>query len=189
MRRKGLFIALAAVVAGACSGVQTKSGGGDGTGTGPAASLKCESSGKNAWETYGAGPFLAVNEAIFAKVGAEIAAHSTANLGDSFTKVGSGKPASTAHSLADFKGNLAAFLVYVYGGPASLTLDGKTYTGPQDMRAAHAGLHITSAQYDYFVAHVVVPALTGAGVPAGDVASCFAPPIVSPGFKASIVGQ
>jgi hypothetical protein len=188
MSHRGFFIGLAALAALACGG-STQSPAGDGTGSGPAAGLRCDSSGKNAWDTYGAQAFLAVNDALFANVTAEVAANGTANLGDSFTKVGSGDPPSTADSVDDFKGHLAAFLVYVYGGPSALTLNGKTYAGPQSMPAAHAGLGITSAQYDYFLTSVVVPALTGAGVPSGDVSSCFAPPLVDPAFKASIVGQ
>ena len=67
--------------------------------------------------------------------------------------------------------------------------DGKTYQGVQDMKAAHTGLGITSAQYDYFVANVIVPALTANGVSMADVTSCFAPVVTDASFKASIVGQ
>jgi hypothetical protein len=67
--------------------------------------------------------------------------------------------------------------------------DGKMYNGVQDMATAHTGLGITSAQYDYFVTSIVVPALTNSGVPMDDVSSCFAPPITSADFKASIVGK
>ena len=160
------------------------------TGTGPAADLLCTSSGKNAFDTYGATAFVAVNEAIFTNVTAEINAHMETNLGNSFSLVGSGVPASTADDINGFKGNLAAFLVYVYGGPTSITYtDGKTYQGVQDMTEAHTGLAITSDQYDYFVANIVVPALTSSGVPMDDVSSCFAPPITSAAFKATIVGH
>jgi hypothetical protein len=172
-------------------------GGGDSasSGTGPGATLKCDSSGKNAWETYGVSAFVAVNEAIFANVIAEGSASGTTNVGDSFTKIG---PASTADDLPTFKGNLAAFLVYAYGGPGEITYtDNKKYTGPQDMVESHKGLGITGAQYDYFVSNIVVPALTKNGVKAGkggaadpnDVSSCFAPILVDAAFKASIVGQ
>ena len=165
---------------------------------GPGAALKCDSSGKNAWDTYGVNAFVAVNESIFTLVNSEVTANGTANLGDSFTKIGSGNPASTTDDAATFKGKLAAFLVYAYGGPSSITYtDGKTYNGPQNMVSAHAGMNITSAQYDYFIANVVVPALTTNGVPAGaggsadpnDVGSCFAPIVVDAAFKASIVGH
>lgn len=158
---------------------------------GPASTLKCSSNGtKNAFDTYGATAFVAVNESIFANVNAEITAHGTANLGDSFTKIGSGNPASTKDAAATFKGKLAAFLVYVYGGPDNIKYtDSKIYFGPKDMVKAHLGLAITSAQYDYFVSNIVVPALTGNGVPSGDVSTCFAPPLVDAGFKASIVGH
>lgn len=165
---------------------------------GPGAALKCDSSGKNAWDTYGVNAFVAVNESIFSLVNAEVTANGTANLGDSFTKIGSGNPASTADDAPTFKGKLAAFLVYAYGGPTSITYtDGKMYDGPQNMVSAHAGMNITSAQYDYFIANVVVPALTTNGVPAGaggsadpnDVGSCFAPIVTDAAFKASIVGH
>jgi hypothetical protein len=57
------------------------------------------------------------------------------------------------------------------------------------MKAAHAGLAISSDQYDYFITEVVVPALAENGVPADDITGCFAPPVTDPAFKASIVGQ
>lgn len=157
---------------------------------GPGAALKCTSSGKNAFDTFGAPAFVAVNESIFANVSAEVTASGTTNLGDSFTKIGTGMPAAATDDLPTFKGKLAAFLVYAYGGPASITYtDGKTYTGPQDMVSAHVGLGITSGQYDYFVASVVVPALTSNGVSAADVSSCFAPVVTDAAFKSTIVGH
>ncbi len=186
MRTLGLsFVALTLTAAGCSSDSYTP------TGTGPAAKLYCNSSGKNAFDTFGAAAFVAVNESIFTNVGTEIGAHMTTNLGDSFGKVGTGMPASTADGAAAFKGTLAAFLVYVYGGPDSIKYtDGVTYNGKgEDMVTAHTGLAITSAQYDYFVANIVVPALTTNGVTMDDVSSCFAPPITSAAFKASIVGQ
>ncbi|MEO8213042.1 MAG: hypothetical protein ABI560_07610 [Myxococcales bacterium] len=157
---------------------------------GPGAALKCASSGKNAFDTFGTTAFVAVNEAIFTNVGTEVTASGATNLGDSFGKIGTGTPPSTADDAAAFKGNLAAFLVYAYGGPSVITYtDGKMYTGPQDMVSAHAGLGITSAQYDYFIANVVVPALTSSGVTTADVSSCFAPIVTDAAFKASIVGH
>lgn len=158
-------------------------------GKGPGATLKC-SSGMNAFDTYGAPGFVAVNKAIVANVVAELKANETANLGDSFTKIGSGMPPSTSDDMATFEGKLAAFLVYAYGGPTSIQYtDGKTYSGLQDMTAAHVGLNITSDQYDYFITNQVVPALTDSGVSEADVASCFAPIVTDKDFKASIVGK
>ncbi len=166
--------------------------------TGPGAALKCDSSGKNAFETYGATAFVAVNEEIFTLVNAEVTANGTTNLGDSFSKIGSGTPASTTDNAAAFKGNLAAFLVFAYGGPTSIAYtDNKMYPGQQDMVTAHTGLNITSAQFDYFVSNVVVSALTNSGVKHGaggsadpnDVTSCFAPVVTSAAFKASVVGH
>ena len=165
---------------------------------GPGAALKCDSSGQNAFDTYGAAAFVAVNEAIFAKVQSEIAANGTTNLGTALTKIGSGTPPTTKDDAQTFKGKLAAFLVWAYGGPAMITYtDNKSYVGPQDMTLAHQGFNITNMQYDYFVANIIVPALTGSGVKHGaggaadpnDVTSCFAPVVVNPAFKATIVGD
>jgi hypothetical protein len=164
----------------------------DGAGQGAGASLKCASSstGANAFTTYGASAFVAVNESIFTNVTNEMTAHSTTNLGTAFTHIGDKTLPSTQDDLAAFKGNLAAFLVYTYGGPTSIAYtDSVTYYGPQDMTASHVGLNIDSSQYDYFVNNIVVPALTTNGVPMSDVSSCFAPTLVDPGFKASIVGH
>ena len=170
-----IVLSLTAVVSlGAC-------GGDEPTATGPGASLKCASSGKNAFATYGADAFVAVNEQIFTEVTAELTANGSTNLGSSF---------STVTDFPAFKGRLAAFLVFAYGGPTKITYtDGKTYEGVQDMQEAHAGMAITSAQYDYFVATIIVPALTKSGVPMADVSSCFAPLVVDPAVKASMVGQ
>ncbi len=163
---------------------------GENVSKGPGAALKCTSSGKDAWDTYQAAGFVAVNKAIIANVFADLKANGTAKLGDSFTKIGSGKPPSTADDAATFEGKLAAFLVYAYGGPTSIMYtDGKTYSGLQDMTAAHVGLAITADQYNYFVSSIIVPALTSSGVPSGDVTSCFAPVVVDPTFVASIVGK
>lgn len=172
---RSLFLAAAACTVTACGGDD------DPVVTGPGAALKCTTSNKNAWETYGVNAFVAVNEKIFELVTAELTANGDANVGGSFAAV---------TDFPTFKGRLAAFLVFVYGGPTEITYtDGKTYEGVQDMQAAHAGMAITGAQYDYFIANVVVPALTTSGVPMDDVSSCFAPPVVDAAFKASIVGQ
>jgi hypothetical protein len=168
----------------------TSSSTSSGTPAGPGADLKCTSSGKNAYDTYQSAGFVAVNEEIFSLVDAEIAANGTKNLGTAFTLVGKGTPPSTTDDLATFEGNLAAFLVYVYGGPDSITYtDGKTYTGPQDMTAAHTGLGITESQYMYFLSNIVVKALTNKGVKTEDVSSCFAGPVSDPTFIATIVGH
>jgi hypothetical protein len=173
-----------------CGSDSTMSTTNDTAAKGPGAALKCTSSGKDAFDTYGASAFVAVNESIVSNVVAELTANGTSNLGDSFTKIGSGVPATTADDMATFKGKLAAFLVYAYGGPTSIAYtDGKTYSGLQNMTAAHVGLGVTSDQYDYFIANQVVPALTDNGVPEGDVSSCFAPIVTDPTFKATIVGK
>ena len=64
-----------------------------------------------------------------------------------------------------------------------------TYSGLQNMTSAHAGLAITTDQYNYFISNIVVPALTSNGVPTGDVSSCFAPVVTDAAFVATIVGQ
>jgi hypothetical protein len=167
------------------------SGGADtGAQLGPGAAYKCTSSGKDAWDTYGATAFVAVNESIFTNVGTVSADSGTTELGDSFTKIGSGDPPSTSDPLATFKGKLAAFLVYAYGGPTSIMYtDGVTYSGLQDMTVAHTGLAITMDQYNAFLTDVIIPALTSNGVPMGDVTSCFAPVVSDPAFVATIVGH
>lgn len=157
---------------------------------GPGASLACTSSGQNAFETYGIAGFVAVNEAIFDSFSSEYEANGSANLGDSFTRVGSGIPPSTSDDLPTFKGKLAAFLVYAYGGPSRITYtDNLSYEGPQDMTEAHTGLGITSGQFDYFITDIVVPALLSAGVTPDDIGSCFAPVVTSASFKASMVDK
>jgi hypothetical protein len=196
MTKLAHLLPLASIVlamgAGCSSNDNSSSSSSDGgtTAAGPGAAFKCTSSGKDAFDTYGATAFVAVNKSIFANVTAETTANGTTNLGTAFTKIGSGNPPSTSDSLAAFEGNLAAFLVYAFGGPTSITYtDGKTYQGPQDMTQAHAGLAITTSQYDYFVSNIVVPALTSNGVPTGDVSSCFAPVVTDAAFVASIVGH
>jgi hypothetical protein len=95
----------------------------DEPGPGPGAALQCASSGKNAFSTYPIEAFVAVNKAIFAGVNADLGANGTANLGNSFGGV---------RDFPTFEGRLAAFLVYVYGGPTSITYtDGKRYDGVQ----------------------------------------------------------
>ena len=96
-------------------------------------------------------------------------------------KVGGSFAALTPAQVTTLKTNLGAFLVYAYGGPNNYT--GKT------MEAAHAGLAITSDQYDYFITDVVVAALTEGGVAADDISGCFAPVVTDATFKASIVGK
>lgn len=169
----------------------------DGTGTGPASSLKCKSSGKNAWDTFGVKAFVAVNESIFTEVGVVTKssdATKAAELGESFGHIGNKSVPALQDDVNTFKGKLAAFLVFVYGGPAKITYTDKIeYVGNnQDMKTAHTGLAITSDQYDKFVGDVVVTALTENGVTSDDIGSCFAPAITGDtgaAFKASIVGK
>jgi len=158
------------------------------TPAGAGATLKCTSSGKNAFDTYGATAFVTVNENIFKNVFAQLATDAGASgLGDSFGVIG-----KDGHdSAATFEGTLAAFLVYEYGGPTSITYtDGKTYQGAgQNLETEHAGLEITMDQYTYFVDNVIVPALSSAGVPTGDIDSCFAPLVLNSAVISAVVGH
>ena len=125
------------------------------------------------FDKYGQEAFLQVNDDIIA---ASVAAP-TAMLGTSFQDLA----AAGSDRVEEFRANLAAFLVFVYGGPDN-------YTGPT-MEEVHTGLNITSEQYDYFVTEIIVPVLAADGVSDDDIANCFAPPVVDPAFKASIVGR
>lgn len=163
---------------------------------GPGAHLVCQSSGENAFQTYGAATFFAITKAVIANVGAEMSAHGESNLGGSIPKLGSGVTPAYADKLPTFEGKVAAYFVWAYGGPADIQYtDGVVYHGPQDMTAAHAGMNITSAQYDYFATAIVVPALKSVGIKYGehggpdDIASCFAPVVTDAAYKASMVGK
>jgi hypothetical protein len=165
---------------------------------GPGASLLCASSGKNAFETYGATGFVAVNQAIFANVTAELgpdAGDAGSGLGPTFGAVGTGtlgdaSVPALSDPIASFEGRLAAYLVFAFGGPTSIKYtDGKTYSGLIDLVAAHTGLQITPDQYTYFVTTDVVPALTSSGVSTADVSSCFAPLVLSTPFMQQIVAN
>ncbi len=157
---------------------------------GPGADLKC-SSGKNAFDTYGAAAFVKVNESIFANVDAEITANGATNLGSAFQQAGTGNLPATKDDAGTFAGKLAAFLVFAYGGPTSIQYtDGMTYVGnDQDMVTAHTGLKITADQYTYFISNIVVPALGSNGVGSDDITNCFAPVVTGAEFEDSIVGQ
>jgi truncated hemoglobin YjbI len=87
---------------------------------------------------------------------------------------------TTTAEVTAFEASLDQFIVGVYGGP-------NDYTGP-DMATAHKGLHITSADYTYFVG-LIVKDLESNGVSDSDVTDCFAPPITAAAFEASIVGM
>lgn len=117
-------------------------------------------------------------QATFHKVTGDIItkAAGDATVGKFFTAV-----AADPAKLAAFSQNLEDFLVMVYGGP-------NNYKG-KDMKTAHKGLAITSSDYDYFVTSVIVPVLKTDGVSDADIMNCFAPPVVDPALKASIVGQ
>jgi hypothetical protein len=149
----------------------------------------CTSSGKNAFATYGMAAFLTVDAAIFANVGTELNKNGPKNLGDSFSLIGKGKPASTTDDATVFQAKLGAFLVAAYGGPSSIEVGGTTYSGNIDLVTAHTGLNITSDQYTYFVMSIVVPALTGSGVKSEDVMSCFAPVLLASAVEDSVVGH
>jgi hypothetical protein len=141
---------------------------GDDDGT-PDAGVDCST---QMFDKYGLDAFVAVNDAIIA---ASVAAP-TAMVGTSFQDLA----AAGDERVQEFTTNLANFLVLVYGGPDN-------YTGPS-MVEAHTGLDITEDQYTYFVTQIIVPVLTDAGVSSDDITNCFAPPVLDPDFKATIIG-
>jgi len=144
--------------------------GGSGGGADAGAAANCST---EMFAKYGTDAFLAVNDSIIEK---SVAAPTSA-VGTSFQDLA----AAGADRVEEFRANLAAFLVFVYGGP-------NNYQGPT-MEEAHEGLAITSEQYDYFIASVVVPALVDNGVPMSDIQDCFAPPVVDQAFKNSIIDR
>jgi hypothetical protein len=112
----------------------------------PGAILVCPSSGKNAWLTYGQNAFFAISESI---ENLEATAPIT-------------------------KGDVASFLIYLYGGPAQITYtDGVIYK-------AHARLSMTTSQFDYFISNIIVPALDSNGVSIADINACFVPALTYP---------
>jgi hypothetical protein len=164
--------------------------------TAPGATLRCASSGKNAYATYGQAAFFTITKNVLAHVGTELSSNGEANLGDSIPNAGTGTLPSNHDDGKTFEGKVAAYFVWAYGGPEQITYtDGVTYDGPQDMTAAHVGMNITGAQYDYFVASIVAPALIdsgiqhGAGGGADDIATCFAPVVADATYKAAMVGK
>jgi Bacterial-like globin len=118
--------------------------------------------------------FTAVNTKIIENT-VKISAMNPSPIGDTFKPIIADKMKA-----ATFTTNLAAFLIQAYGGP-------KNYKG-KAMVAAHTGLKITQAQYDYFIANAVVPALKDAGVNMKDITDCFAPVVTDPAFVKTIVG-
>jgi Bacterial-like globin len=114
--------------------------------------------GSTLYDKYGAAGFTAVNNSIITKA----AAAPTSSVGTSFSTL-------TPAKVDALKANLGAFLIQAYGGP-------KNYTG-RTMLAAHTGLQITEAQYDYFISEVVVKALSENGVSSDDITNGFAPPV------------
>jgi len=149
-------------------GAGTPDSGAAGTPDAAAASCSSEMFGQ-----YGVDAFLLVNDSI---IDLSVAAPTSA-VGTSFQDLA----AQGSKRVEEFRANLAAFLVSVYGGP-------NNYGGPT-MEAAHEGLAITSEQYDYFIASVVVPALSENGVAQADIENCFAPPVVDTAFKNSIINR
>ena len=85
---------------------------------------------------------------------------------------------NTPAKVANFEDGLSKFLIMVYGGP-------NNYKG-KDMVTVHTGMKIASDDYDYFIG-LIVKVLTQDGVAEADINACFAPPVVDPAFKATIV--
>lgn len=156
----------------AALGASTACGGDDDGGSSDADAAPAACSAEM-FDKYGVDAFLAVNDSVI-----ELAvAAPTSEVGTSFQDLA----AQGEDRVEEFRTNLANFLVMVYGGPAN-------YDGPS-MEDAHADLAITSEQYDFFVVNVIVPALADNGVPQADIEDCFAPPVVDPAFKATIVTE
>ena len=84
-------------------------------------------------------------------------------------------------AVQDFKDSLTAFISDAYGCSMN------TYTGPS-MEEAHMGMNITQQEYDAFL-DIIVQVLLDTGVEEEDVTNCFAPPLTSPEFASTIVGQ
>jgi truncated hemoglobin YjbI len=84
-------------------------------------------------------------------------------------------------AVAAFKTSLANFITDAYGCTTG------AYTGP-GMVQAHTGLNITQAEYDAFIG-LIAGVLADNGVPMSDINNCFAPPLVDPGFAATIIGH
>lgn len=168
------------------------------TDPGPGFALRCASSGKNAYDTYGQPAFYTITRNVLAHAGAELSANGPANLGDSIPNIGTGTLPSNHDDIKTFEGKVAAYFVWAYGGPEQIQYtDGIAYGGPQNMTAAHIGMNITGAQYDYFVANIVAPALIDSGIKHGaggaadpdDLATCFAPVVADAAYKAAMVGK
>jgi len=81
--------------------------------------------------------------------------------------------------VAEFRQNLIDFITDAYGCTEG------AYTGP-DMVTAHAGMGITSEDYDAFVG-LIAGVLVDAGVPEDYVGACFAPALLDPALKNQMV--
>jgi Bacterial-like globin len=125
------------------------------------------------FDKYGRDAFVAVNQKVLENIDL-VGKMNPSPIGDSFKGL-------TPTGIARVEANLLDFLIKVYGGPDN-------YKG-ESMEESHEGLNITSEQYDAFVGMIVVPSLQAVGVPADDITNCFAPPMVDPAFKASMVGK
>ena len=89
--------------------------------------------------------------------------------------------AEGAPAVQAFKDSLALFISDAY-----MCTTG-AYKGPS-MPDAHAGMAITQAEYDAFIA-LIAGVLKDNGVPDDDINNCFAPPLVDPAFAATIIGK
>jgi hypothetical protein len=114
----------------------------------PGAILVCPSSGKNAWLTYGQNAFFAISESM------------------NLENIEATTPVT--------KGDVAAFLIHLYGGPAQTSYtDGVIYK-------SYERLPMTTSQFDYFISSIVVPALDANGVSIADINACFVPALTYP---------
>jgi hemoglobin len=157
--------AAASVASTTTASVAASTAGSGGAGAGGAGGGSCTAA---MYSKYGAAAFTQVTDDLVTLAAAD------PQVGHYFSGL------DTPAKVSAFEVSLDNFLVLVYGGP-------NNYTGP-DMATAHAGLAISSDDYDYFVG-LIVQVLMKDGVTTEDIGDCFAPPVVDPTFKASIVGK
>ncbi len=127
--------------------------------------------------TYGGtDTFAKVTQAIITE---SLKQENVAILGESFQTRLAG---ATKERQAAFTQHLQTFIESVYSG--------NSVPYPTDfptMQASHASLQITFAQYDAFLEKIIVPVLQSFGVAASDISNCFAPPLLAPATKKTVI--
>lgn len=131
-----------------------------------ASSNICGSTGRSAYDSYKDTIPNIIGDIVKAS-GAETAKGANSGIGGSFAVIGTPGHRTGEEAV----GNISAFLIRGWGGPDN-------YKGAT-LKASHEKLAITSAQYDFFVDKIFVPAILANGVPAQDIA-CFLGPVTGP---------